>query len=683
MSGDQRRAVRLLTGLHVGVVTDGVAARYAGRLAAQLGATVTRTDTDRREDSVLARWLAEGTTIVDDVLTTARPADVLIVGSDPETVDTWTRRWSETGHRATLVVLNWFDPDGPYAHLPGRDDVVYALSGIAYPFGPREGPPIVADGHLPQILGGVNALLAALGAVAAPPHTRSRRVDVSVLEAMIALAEPPASASRDGGGAPSRRLGINRFDPSYPTTSYRTTDGWVGVSCLTPPQWAGLAELIGRPELADVERYLTSRGRLAFADEIDALIAPYAARRTTDEIVASALTRRLPICPMPRPDELPHHPHWVMRQSFDAVPGRPDVLAPRAPYIVGPAPPIAPAGDGSTASADAPLAGVRVADFTMGWAGPYATRLLADLGADVVKVEHASHPDWWRGWDDERDADPPPTELQNHFNVMNRGKRSAGFDLGDHDGLHAARRLIAGADVVVDNFASGVMDRLGLGPAAQRELNPGIVSLTMPAFGSDGPLAQLRAYGTTVEQSCGLPFANRPPGGPPALHHVALGDPIAGMFGALALLAGLHARRRGVPAQVELTQVECLFQVAASAIVGDQSSPGPTAVRRDRSPVVPVDRGADRWALVAETARTSVEVPIQRPDELGHDPQHAATALWGTLDRRYVGYHSHARQPFRFDGERLPLRTPAPLLGEHTDAVLGELDGPAGHDVRA
>jgi crotonobetainyl-CoA:carnitine CoA-transferase CaiB-like acyl-CoA transferase len=196
--------------------------------------------------------------------------------------------------------------------------------------------------------------------------------------------------------------------------------------------------------------------------------------------------------------------------------------------------------------------------------------------------------------------------------------------------------------------------------------------MSMPAFGTDGPLADLRAYGTTVEQSSGLPFVNGRSEWPPCLHHVALGDPISGMFGGLALLASIVGRPHAGPATIELSQVECLFQTAAAAIIDEQvGGPRPDAAT-DR--VVPAG-APDRWVLAVEDGHADrcVEVPVQRSDELGHDPQHAATDLWGTLDRRYVGVHSHARQPFRLDGTRPPLRAPAPLLGEHTEEVLAEL----------
>ena len=129
----------------------------------------------------------------------------------------------------------------------------------------------------------------------------------------------------------------------------------------------------------------------------------------------------------------------------------------------------------------------------MGWAGPLATRMLADLGADVIKVESEGHPDWWRGWEASDGDESSRRELRPNFNTVNRGKRGVSLDLTAEPGRAAARALVAGSDVVIENFAAGVLAKLGLGLDVQRALSPGIVSVAMPAFGGSGPLAATRA----------------------------------------------------------------------------------------------------------------------------------------------------------------------------------------------
>src|SRR6185503_5727169 len=117
---------------------------------------------------------------------------------------------------------------------------------------------------------------------------------------------------------------------------------------------------------------------------------------------------------------------------------------------------------------------------------------------------------------------------------VNRNKRGVDWDLASDQGRDRAAALIAQSDVVVENFAAGVLEKLGLGIRSQKALRPGVISVSMPAFGNVGPLAGLRAYGSTVEQASGMPFVNGEAHWVPAQQHVAFGDPIAGLYAAAA-----------------------------------------------------------------------------------------------------------------------------------------------------
>jgi crotonobetainyl-CoA:carnitine CoA-transferase CaiB-like acyl-CoA transferase len=350
---------------------------------------------------------------------------------------------------------------------------------------------------------------------------------------------------------------------------------------------------------------------------------------------------------------------------------------------------------------------VRVVDFTMGWAGPLATRTLADLGADVVKVESTSHPDWYRGWE----AGAAETaEVQANFNMLNRNKRGVDLELEDAAGLAAARRLVGTADVVIENYAAGVLDKLGLGTEEQRRARPGIVSVTMAAFGTVGPLSATRAYGSTVEQASGLPYVNGREAWP-ALQHVAFGDAIAGLYAVTAALVGLHVARRGGSVEVDLAQVACLFEIGADAIIGEQvlGRPLPRTGNHRRGATSDVVASADEhgwlavvaasdeqrlalegvlggrdlaaWASARDAASAAAElqsagVPAARvvaPHELGHDEHLRATGFWRELDRAFVGRHATGAPPFKIDGQRPAGDRPAPTLGQHTAEVLAEV----------
>ncbi|MEO3805005.1 CoA transferase [Nonomuraea sp. B1E8] len=186
---------------------------------------------------------------------------------------------------------------------------------------------------------------------------------------------------------------------------------------------------------------------------------------------------------------------------------------------------------------DGALSGLLVADFSRVLAGPYATMLLADLGAEVVKVERPGTGDDTRAWG------PPyaPGGQATYFLGVNRNKRSIALDLGDTADLEVARALATRADVLVENFRPGTMDRLGLGYDALRALNPGLVYCSITGFGS-GAGAGLPGYDLIVQAVGGLMSVTGEPDGPGTKAGVALVDVITGLHAALGILAALRHR---------------------------------------------------------------------------------------------------------------------------------------------
>lgn len=705
-----------LTGLRVLELSGDVATRYCGRLFAAWGAEVVRIagEDDARlgyagaAGRAYGAWLDQRKSIVRDLSPVGGSFDLIIAGQDSAAIEAAEAfRASQAGH-PSLLALTWFDPEGPYAAWRGTDEIIQALCGLAFGFGEAEGPPMLSQGHAAQVVGGVTAYNAALGALLWPRERRPDRISVNVLEANLCFSEPGAVAAR-ADGTTATRLGVNRFSPTYPAGSYRTADGWVGITCLTPAQWRSFCSLIERPDLGAEPRYATSFERLTLADELEPILVSVCRNRTTAEWVALGDKHRVPTAPMPSPAQLPRQPHWVARNAFAPVAGGdPDVIGPTLPYrMTFDGVRTAPWSGDPTLG---PLAGLKVADFSMGWAGPLCARTLGDLGAAVVKVESDDHPDWWRGW--EADEDRTIMEMRHHFLGVNRNKRGVAIDLTKPDGVAQAKALISGSDVVIENYAAGVMEKLGLGQAVQRALKPGIVSLTMPAFGATGPWAGLRAYGSTVEQACGLPFANGEAHWPPCLEHVAFGDPVAGLYGASAVLTALAGRSIVGGADIDMSQVACLFQlgadstIAAHVIDGALPRTGHQRARLALCTVVAVRDGwlavavepaamaglvgvvgagaevaLGRWAASLSGAEAAARLqsagvaaaPVQGAHQLTDDPQLAARGYWVELDRAVIGRHLVPATPFRFDGVRPLLRRPAPTLGQHTDEVLAEL----------
>ena len=188
-----------------------------------------------------------------------------------------------------------------------------------------------------------------------------------------------------------------------------------------------------------------------------------------------------------------------------------------------------------------PLDGIRVIDLSRALAGPYASLMLADAGADVVKVERPGTGDDTRGWGPPF-VGPDDAPESAYFLSVNRNKRSVVLDLKDPDDLEALKRLIAEADVLVENFRPGVMDRLGLGEEALETLNDRLVVLSISGFGEGGPDGHRSGFDQIIQGEGGLMGITGPVGGPPTKMGVPITDILSGMFGAYGVANALYER---------------------------------------------------------------------------------------------------------------------------------------------
>jgi crotonobetainyl-CoA:carnitine CoA-transferase CaiB-like acyl-CoA transferase len=214
-------------------------------------------------------------------------------------------------------------------------------------------------------------------------------------------------------------------------------------------------------------------------------------------------------------------------------------------------------------SVSPPLAGVRVADLSRVLAGPYCTMVLADLGADVVKIERPQGGDETRAWG------PPFADGEAAYYLsVNRGKRSCALDLGQPEGREIALEICAGADAVIENFKLGGADRLGVGYEQVRARNPRVVYCSISGFGSSREPRGRPGYDFVAQAESGLMSITGPEEGPPYKVGVALVDVLAGLHAAAAILAALH---RGEGARIEVPLLDSalagLVNVAQNALV--------------------------------------------------------------------------------------------------------------------
>lgn len=381
------------------------------------------------------------------------------------------------------------------------------------------------------------------------------------------------------------------------------------------------------------------------------------------------------------------------------------------------------------AQATPPLAGLRIIDLTMGWAGPLATRNLADLGAEVIKVESCARFDWWRSWEATAEwiADDGQEKSPQYLSV-NRNKLDITLDLEHPTGRELLLKLVATADALVENYSGSVLPKLQLDYAHLREANPNLVMVSMPAFGSTGPWSEFRAYGSTVEHSSGLPHLVGNPDQSPTMQHVAFGDAVGGLNGTAAILTALwHKQNTGEGQFVDLSQVECLFPLAAQGIL-HQAVTGEAPQRTgnahpEHAPwgVFPC-QGEDAWVVIqvsdeAQWHALQAMVPeltefgdladrirrrealeailaqwtqpqsaqavmqalqsqnitaakINHGEDLLHEPHLIDRQYLQWLERDYVGLQPSASAPFRNGPQPMPIRSPAPTLGQHNTQVL-------------
>ena len=650
---------------------------------------------------------------------------------------------------AVVVTITSFGWEGPWRDRPATEFTLQAWGGSSGQRGTPDRPPLAVGAALPEwITGAYAAAGAAAAARAARAGGSGEHVDVAVIDVIAVTMTNfgPVFSSFEGWPAdpgPTRTSYLPGIEPS--------SDGWVGFTAMTWTQIQDFLRLIERFDWVEDRSLATRPGREARRAEWEAATHAWTTAHTTAEIVEQGNLWRVPTVAIERPDTLTEIEHLRVRGVFVPSADR-DFVQPRRPYLVdgqaaaapGRAPshaqhagatPWAARAARAVGSARLPLAGIRVADFTIFWAGPSCTQTLAAWGADVVKVESFLRPDGARVTTRKPD-DPRWWEHSALFHPNNQGKRSIGIDLTTDAGRAIARRLIAGADLVVENFTPRVMEQFGLDWDAVHALNPRAVMMRMPAFGLDGPWRDRPGFATTMEQLSGMCWTTGFPDGPPT-NPGGVGDPIAGAHAALAALVGLDERdRTGTGVLVEAPLIEPALNVAAQAVVeasaygvvlGREGNRGWTAAPQNTY----LAAGDDRWlAIAAETddqwrALVSVlgEPAWARDSRLAdaagrraaHDeidahlaawtrarspedgaellcaagvpagvvvnardvvdnPQMQARGLYRRLVHREAGEHWMPSVPVRFASQPFPWPIgPAPSLGEHTDTVLAEL----------
>jgi crotonobetainyl-CoA:carnitine CoA-transferase CaiB-like acyl-CoA transferase len=700
----------------------------------------------------------------------AERADVFITDWPAARLDAAGLSFSGLAHAAPgFVVLSVtpFGSGGPYADFQATDLILQALSGFMVLNGVPDREPLKAAGTMAMQALGVSAFVGALAALNERERSgRGQVVEVACFEALTSLV--PLLRSEYSGVDAVRQGG-----PVSGTFMFPCGDGFISLNPTGGRNWEDLLVALGAdlaalpPELrgADVSPNATKRyieehapsysARDLFTRLNELRIACGLANGPADLLRDRQLEARGYFFDIDHPRlgklRFPGPPARMSATPMAApasVRSDRDVGHPSARPV-----PAAPTSRGGGGEGHAPpLAGVRVLDLTAAWLGTYATMLLADLGADLIKVESPSRPDVWRGANVPRRAPPAagspshwisyptnpdahPWNVNANFNSVNRNKRSLALDLARAEGRDLFLRLVADADLVMENFTPRVMANFGLDYDTLRRVNPRLVMVSFSGFGSFGPYRDFRANGATTDTTCGWAALTGYRDGPPTMMGAMEADPTTGLqMAATALVALSHARRTGIGQHLDGSMFEtCVGYIGEELLLAGLANENPRRDGNRHRAMVPHGvfpcAGEDEWIAIAVrddrdwqalravaggdmgfhderlatqkgrqryiddledrlrrwTASWSAHelmralqrggVPagvVQNYRQVLDDPQLTSRGWFEWITHPDMGNHRYNGFPWRFSRTPAVVHRPPPRVGEHSGVILRE-----------
>lgn len=715
----------------------GFAAGFCGRLLVHAGAEVVRVE--GAIPPVTDAWVSERAmeiflhtgkervsfTDASALRRLAADADVVVAEGMPDEIE--ALGWESLD--CIRVAITPFGMTGPRRQWHASASVLQAMAGQTYLMGDPGVAPLTLPGHYTEYQSGQYGYIAAaacLHAIDRSGASPRRSIDISMLETLLSLSQM-TTVMWTCGGRVRMRHGSN-YGVLYPANLFPCADGWFHITA-TARFWGAFTRMLGRPELEHDPRFATGPGRTENQEALDEIIVEVLGQKTRAEIQRLGEAARVPTGALKDLDEVLVDPHLSVREFWRTVDGIRvpslgfrfrDESAGGCNWL-----PI-PARDGRTRSSGpsttrergsipdgtGPLAGVRILDLTHVWAGPLGTRILGDLGADVVKVERpmgrggvsgtpgaGNYPGGEKGED--------PWNRQGTFLKLNRNKRSLAIDLKKPEGRRVFLDLVRVADVVIENFSARSMPALGLGYDVLREANERIIYVSMPGYGRTGPYSDRVAYGPSVEAMTGLNAVMGYSPSEPRNSAVALPDPIGGVTAAAAVVTALNRREAtGRGAFVERSMHESGVSLMGEFLVERQLGANPQPMGNAHPAHAYSDvlrtRGEDEW--IAVTCKTAADRAILEeiidgdasehdkhdlavrlqaagipagpvtiaPDILA-DPQVSARRYFVRFEREDLPSTPMPGSPMVIDGdfERSYWRV-APRLGEHNRQVLND-----------
>ena len=692
-------------------------------------------------------------------------SDVVVVSDEPGTRDGTGLDAADLAARhphLIVVSITAYGRTGPYSGRDVPDAVIEATGGMAFKAGTHEGGPILPPGLIGDDTASLMATWAVLCALWQREDTAAGQlVDLSVNEALAQITDWSLSnwSRAADAGQPSPEL---RAGPGPVYTIIPCADGYVRLVVLSPRQWHAIRAWLGEPDYLQDPELDNFVGRMMIAEAVlNPLYCELWAEMSMLDVCEEAQRRGIVCTPILKPAEVLTNPHLESRGTFDEV----DLADGRTMKLpsgwfefdgerVGPTGPPPAIGEhtqqvfanlGEPRPAPAaplepakPLAGIKVMDFGHGGVGVETGRMFGEYGADVVKIESRTYPDFIRV--------VLGGEMSPSFASSSRSKRSLGVNAKTDRGVALLRRMARDAHVVIENNSTGTMDGMGLGYAAMKAENPDIVMMSSQLMGSRGRWADWLGYGPNTQVTGGMThlwsYENDPA---PAGSQSIFPDHFAGRMGAVAALANVLGNRRNGEggAHVEVCQVEQVVGVMGDLLAQESLLPGTVVPRGNHSDhgtpwgLFPTS-GDDTWVAVcvrndaewaalvevmgspgwADPAMSTADRRARENEIEAHIAEWTATMTNGEVTDACLaagvpagpmltgasmavdphlearGYLVHLQQPpiggmifeggaFRATSIVGPDIFPAPGLGQHTREIASEWFGLADDEIEA
>ncbi|MBS0523105.1 MAG: CoA transferase [Proteobacteria bacterium] len=728
-----------------------LAASLAGKIAADLGATVLKIEPPQgdpvrrappflpQSESALFQFLnTSKRSVAFDLASDTGRADLArllqtadaVVFEEPASIAALAR-----AGRATPIEIAAFPVEMNAATRPVSEFTLLALSGLLHMVGEPERKPLRLGGHQASYAAGLTAFTGLASALAArDAGHKPAAVRVSLAEVLQWVNWKAASGAEATGVSPGREGKKSEFQ------IVPCRDGHVAV-VYTVTQWPAAGALIGDPRLGD-PRFESRAGRRQHIAELYAILTPWFADKTRAEIQRLAQAKGVPFGPIFSPAELLETEQYVAR-SFLAELQHPTLGALRMPQLPvqwngrsfaprpapsfsslsrsdGEVPPSHGGGgvmghattaahdpsareDASTSPASPgrkALIGIRVLDFGLLTAGANTSAMLADLGADVLKIESGAYLDPFRvvGKMDDRDG---WWNRSPQFRFTNRNKRGLALNLKSPEGQRVVRELARHCDVVVENFRRGVLDRAGLGYKDLIAVNPRVVFAAISSQGDTGPERMNVSFGSTLDATSGIAALTGYEGEEPRISGMDVNypDQIVSLFAAgIVIAAVMEARRTGQGCFLDFSQREVASFTIGEEILAAAADPnrraGPPGNKQEGLAQQDAYRCRDRRWIAVTLAEPDAGLPAfcaahDRDDAVarllakgiaaapcndGNDLLADKALAGATLIRDEKGGLVKGL-PYRLDGQGAVIERPAPDLGQHTAEVLRALLG--------